>query len=206
MNRILLTYIFSIFTIISYSQENTNINKWTIGIISSNWTYDYGGYLKYKYNNHGIQLYMQDVNRTYGLPSLRTEWPTEKGETTGYNIGLNYDFQFDVDRVYKPFIQIGYLYRNTYGKDFYQPSQDFGYTYDIKDIYHIKIIGFGNRLDFKKIEINIIENFHFYSMTSNRYNHKVIYDYTGMGLTFTDKTIKDKKIRFDIEISIGYKF
>jgi len=201
MNRILFTYIFSLFTLFSYCQENT----WTIGLISSNWTYDYGGYLKYKYKNHAIQLYGQDVNRQYGLPKIMTEWPTEKGTTTGYNIGLNYDFQLNVDEVYKLFIQIGYLYRNTNGNDFFQPSQEFGYTFDLKEIYNTKIIGFGNRLDFKKVEINIIENFHFYSMTSKRFNHKIIYDYTASGVTKKDKTIIDKKMRFDIEISIGYK-
>lgn len=205
MNRVIVTCFFSIFTLISYCQEKANDKTWIIGLIGSNWTYDYGGYLKYKYNNYGIQLYGQDVNRTYGLPNLRTEWPTEKGKTTGYSIGMNYDFQFNVDNVYKLFIQIGYLYRHTNGTDFYKPSQEFGYTYDVIDIYNTKIIGFGHRFDFNKIEINIIENFHFYSMTSCRYNYKVIYDYTEMGLNLKDKSIKDEKIRVDIEISIGYK-
>lgn len=194
--------LFLCISIQSYSQENIVAKKISIGILTSNWTYDYGAYITYHKEKNSYRLFFQDVNRSYGLFIL-SEWTIQRGSTRGFELGFNYNYYIRQDKIYIPYLQFGYMFRFDNSKDFLKPSQTYAYTWNFKDYYNTLVFGYGNSFKYKSIEVSITPTVHLFYVISNNYNFR--YTYNEYPTNILDDFIsKGFGLRLGIEASMGY--
>ena len=203
MKRQLIIYsITFIICSLSYSQDNTNNFKYSIGGIASNYGFDHGLTILKFFNKNSISFSFQQSKRVYGVGmDIFSEWQLKPGTTNGYDIGINYNYLIKQKNYYRSFLKIGYSYKNIKGNNFSDGYQLYSYTFDLTQKHHSIKFGYVNSFTINRFEINLTPIIHMLHYENHNFNY-VVYgdgeknnqDLIGYGL------------RFDIEVAILYCF
>ncbi|MFW5850913.1 MAG: hypothetical protein ACOCWB_01690 [Bacteroidota bacterium] len=188
-----------------YSQEEHK-STLSVGILGTNWGYDYGAYITYNINKHAVRVNCQYITRKYEINEY-----LNPGPTNGIGLGLNYIYQlfeYKDDKVYKPKISLGYLYRELEGKGYVQTYGNQEHNFDVYQKTNEINLGYINSFNFKKMEIQINPYFCYYKEHGKKID-MIFYTYEDSGTRVIDmgtSSWEDWDYKVSLEISLGYRF
>jgi hypothetical protein len=203
-----MKHLFIILTILTlscqvYSQEE-NKSTLSVGILGSNWGYDYGGYIAYHFNKHAIRFHTQYANRVYRIETRGIQ----PGITEGYGVGGSYIYRLSQKKIYQPSIQLQYQYRYIEGTCFEQSFHAYTLQYDAEYIVHECNLGYVNSFNFKNIELQITPGISWFYHVLYGFNAIAIEDYENRYSPDNDviEALNGWGWRISLEMSVGYRF
>ncbi|MDA3883942.1 MAG: hypothetical protein PF481_11740 [Bacteroidales bacterium] len=203
MKQILIILAFIFLYCQTFSQEKTS---YSVGFFATNVFSDYGGYITYNRNKHAIRFNCQYITRKYEINEYLTPGPT-----SGFGLGLNYVYQFfeyPDNKVYKPKISIGYLYRELEGSEYVLSYGNQEHNFDVYQKTNEINFGYINSFNVKKIEIQINPYFCYYKEHGKKID-MIFYTYEDSGTRVIDmgtSSWDDWDYKISLEISVGYRF